>query len=152
MLYIFMGPSCTGKSTAVKRIKEILDVEVFTGKDYLRMAKDENEAWQLFYDKLRVAASSAEDSAKDAIIYLITEKEELMRIADIENACRIRFTAPLETVKERFSHRMNGRLPQPVEKMLERQYTDWEDMDGDLIVNTSQSDDLKKIIELFEVV
>lgn len=149
MLYIFMGPSCTGKSTAVKRIKEVVDAQVYTGKDYLRMAKNENEAWQLFYDKLLVA-SLTEDPAKDAIIYLITEKDELMRIADIENACKIRFTAPLDTIKERFSQRMNGRLPQPIEKMLERQYKGWEHIDGDLTVDTSQKDNLERVVALFE--
>lgn len=44
MLYIFMGQSCTGKSTVANKLKELIDVEVFAGKDYLRLAKNENEA------------------------------------------------------------------------------------------------------------
>lgn len=44
MLYIFMGQSCTGKSTVADKAKELTGAEVFTGKDYLRMAKDENQA------------------------------------------------------------------------------------------------------------
>jgi predicted kinase len=146
MLYIFMGPSCTGKSTAVKKIKDIVDAEVFAGKDYLRMAKGEHEAWQVFFDKLRTAASDANDH----IVYLITDKAELERVADIQNAHRIRFTAPLETIKERFSQRMNGRMPGPVEKMLEKQSADWEGIEGELTVDTSRDEDLKRLIELFE--
>lgn len=145
MLYIFMGPSCTGKSTAVKKIKDIVDAEVFAGKDYLKMAKGEHEAWQVFSDKLRTAASDANDH----IVYLITDKAELERVADIQNAHKIRFTAPLETIKERFSQRMNGRMPGPVEKMLEKKYADWEGIKGDLTLDTSQDDDLRKLMELF---
>ncbi|WP_291561207.1 MULTISPECIES: hypothetical protein [unclassified Clostridium] len=44
MLFIFMGASCTGKSSAADELKELMDVQVYTGKDYLRMAKNENEA------------------------------------------------------------------------------------------------------------
>lgn len=40
MLYIFMGQSCTDKSTVANKGKELKDVEVFTGKDYLRMAEN----------------------------------------------------------------------------------------------------------------
>jgi len=146
MLYIFMGPSCTGKSTAVKKVQEVLDVGVFAGKDYLRMAKSETEAWQIFYSKLQAASNDANTT----IIYLITNKEELKKVAELTNAYKIRFTAPLETIKERFSQRMNGRLPGPVEKMLEKQYSDWEGVEGDLTINTSQEEDLKKLIALFE--
>lgn len=39
MLYIFMGQSCTGKSTVAEKLKEFVNAEVYTGKDYLRMGK-----------------------------------------------------------------------------------------------------------------
>ena len=35
---------------------------------------------------------------------------------------------------------MNGRLPQPVEKMIERQYLEWESVTGDLDIDTSDND------------
>jgi len=62
MLYIFMGQSCTGKSTAAERLKELTGAEIFSGKDYLRMAKNEDEAFRLFFDKLSKAASTSNSS------------------------------------------------------------------------------------------
>jgi hypothetical protein len=44
---------------------------------------------------------------------------------------------------------MNGRMPGPVEKMLEKKYADWEGIKGDLTLDTSQDDDLRKLMELF---
>lgn len=49
MLYIFMGQSCTGKSTVADKVKELTGTEVFSGKDYLRMAKNEEEVMDLIY-------------------------------------------------------------------------------------------------------
>ncbi|HZK34085.1 MAG TPA: hypothetical protein VFD33_02085 [Bacillota bacterium] len=148
MLFIFMGSSCTGKSTAANKIKERLDVEVFTGKDYLRMAKNKYEAWKLFYDKL-LKASLKQDPVKGTIIYLITEKEELIKVKDIKNSYKIKFTAPLDIIKERFSQRMNGILPKPVEDMLERKNKEWEAIDGDMTVDSSQEEEIEKLMQLF---
>lgn len=147
MLYIFMGQSCTGKSTVVNKIKEFMDIEVFSGKDYLRMAKNENEAWLLFYEKLSSAALN-KDSSKSTIIYLITEKEQLDRISAIEDSYKVKFTASLDTIKSRFAQRMHGKLPQPIEKMLEKQYKEWESIKGDMNVDTTENNDIEKIARL----
>jgi len=117
MLYIFMGQSCTGKSTAAERLKERTGAEIFSGKDYLRMAKNEVEAWQLFFDKLSKAASSS-NSSGDTVIYLVAEITQLDRIITLNSARKVKFTASLDTIKSRFAERMHGRLPSPVEKML----------------------------------
>lgn len=145
MLFIFMGQSCTGKSTAADKLKEQMNVEIYSGKDYLRMAKNESEAWKLFYDKLEKAASN-KDKSKESIIYVITEIELLNRVKEIEDAYMIKFNAPLEIIKSRFADRMNGRLPQPVEKMIERQYLEWESITGDLNIDTSDND-MEEIID-----
>ena len=147
MLYIFMGQSCTGKSTVVNKLKELIDVEVFVGKDYLRLAKNENEAWRLFYDKLSNAALN-KDSAKEIVIYLITEKEQFNKICSIEDSYKVKFTASLDTIKSRFAQRMHGKLPQPVEKMLEKQYEEWENIKGDMNVDTTENNDIEKIARL----
>lgn len=147
MLYIFMGQSCTGKSTVANKVKEIIGAEVFAGKDYLRMAKDENEAWGLFYEKLSKAASNNVEP-KGTIIYLITEKAQLDRITDIEGLCKVKFTAPLGTIKSRFAQRMHGNLPQPVEKMLTKQYEEWESIKGDISVDTTVDNDIERILSL----
>ena len=38
MLIGIIGESCTGKSTLAERLKAQLNAEVYTGKDYLRLA------------------------------------------------------------------------------------------------------------------
>lgn len=147
MLYIFMGQSCTGKSTVANKLKELIDVEVFAGKDYLRLAKNENEAWRLFYDKLSNAALN-KDSSKEIVIYLITEKKQFNKISSIEDSYKVKFTASLDTIKSRFAQRMHGKLPQPVEKMLEKQYEEWENIKGDMNVDTTENNDIGKIARL----
>lgn len=148
MLFIFMGQSCTGKSTAADKLKEQMNVEIYSGKDYLRMAKNENEAWKLFYNILEKAATN-KDKSKEFVIYVITEIELLNKVKEIDGAYMIKFTAPLEIIKTRFAKRMNGRLPQPVEKMIEKQYLEWENITGDLDIDTSENDmeELSKFIE-----
>lgn len=144
MLYVFMGQSCTGKSTVVDKVKEIIDVEVFSGKDYLKMAKSENEAWKIFYEKLSTAASSKESSGAN-IAYLITEKDQLDRINEIEGILKVKFTASLDTIKERFSQRLRGNMPQAIENMIERQYNEWDSIIGDINIDTTDNSSAEEI-------
>ena len=147
MLYIFMGQSCTGKSTVADKVKELNGAKVFSGKDYLRMAKNENEAWRLFHAKLSDAASMI-SASEETMIYLVTERVQLERIIDIEGACKVKFTASLDTIKSRFAQRMQGKLPIPVEKMLTNQYEEWKTINGDLNVDTTAENDVEKILSL----
>lgn len=149
MLYIFMGQSCTGKSTSAEKLKEQINVEIYSGKDYLRMAKNKTEAWNLFYDKLEKAAAT-KDKFQQSIIYIITEKEQLNKLSKIERAYKLKFTVPIEIVKSRFTQRMNGKLPQPVEKMIEKQYLEWEGVDGDLNIDGTDNDNIKIISKFLE--
>jgi uridine kinase len=48
MVIGIFGESCTGKSTLAEKIDAGLSCEVFTGKDYLRLAKNENIAKAMF--------------------------------------------------------------------------------------------------------
>ena len=50
-----IGESCTGKSTLADKLKCLLPAEVYTGKDYLRLAKNEANAIKLFQEKLNAA-------------------------------------------------------------------------------------------------
>lgn len=144
MLFIFIGQSCTGKSTVADKLKEYIDVEVYTGKDYLRIAQNENEAWSLFHEMLSKAAL---DLNGENIVYLITEIEQLKKLNNIDGACTVKFSASLDVIKARFAQRMNGKLPPPVEKMLERQYTEWQCIKGDLNVDTTDNDNVDKIVK-----
>ena len=140
MLYIFMGQSCTGKSTVVEKLKELREIEVFTGKDYLRMAKNENEAWNLFYERLSKAALDT-DGSHPPIVYLVTEKDQLDRVGSLKGTYTVKFSASLDTIKARFAQRMRGHLPPPVETMLERQFADWAEVQGDMTVDTTEDVD-----------
>lgn len=114
MVFGIIGENCSGKSTLAEKIKETLNGEIITGKDYLRMAKSESEAVSLFREKLGRAILG------DNIIYVIADQEHVKLLPD--GAIRILVTADLETIKERFTARMHGNLPAPVALMLERKH------------------------------
>lgn len=114
MVIGIFGESCTGKSTLAGKILESLPCEVYTGKDYLRLAKNENIAKVMFQKKLNAAVKG------ENIIYVISEKEHLSLLP--EGALRILVTADLELIKTRFAQRMRGNLPAPVAAMLEKKH------------------------------
>ena len=114
MVIGIFGESCTGKSTLAAKITEKIPCEVFTGKDYLRLAKNENVAKLMFQKKLAGAVNG------ENIIYVISEKEHLSLLP--EGALRILVTADLETIKSRFAQRMHGVLPAPVAAILEKKH------------------------------
>lgn len=137
MLYVFMGPSCSGKSSTAKELKKLTDVQIYTGKDYLRMTKDESSAWGIFEEKLK-EASSSKDLNSQSIVYIISEKKDISKLKLID-AITINFTADAEIIKSRFAQRMNGVLPKPVENMIEKQLTEWKDINAKLHVDTSNN-------------
>ena len=48
MLIAIIGESCTGKSTLADKLKQDFNAAVYTGKDYLRLAKSPSEAETAF--------------------------------------------------------------------------------------------------------
>lgn len=114
MVIAIIGESCVGKSTLADKLKEKLGAEVITGKDYLRLAKNEAIAKKLFQKKLEEALTGAH------IVYVISEKEHLALVPD--GAVRVLMTADLELILERFTARMRGNLPAPVKMMLEKKH------------------------------
>ncbi|MBR7073147.1 MAG: hypothetical protein IKI33_05935 [Eubacterium sp.] len=114
MLICIIGENCSGKSTLANEIKNRIESQVITGKDYIRMAKSESEAVILFKEKLRSAVSG------ENIIYVISEPEYINLLP--EGAIRILVSADIESIKERFKSRMHGNLPAPVEQMLEKKH------------------------------
>ena len=71
MVIGIFGESCTGKSTLAEKIAASFPCEIYTGKDYLRLAKNESIAKGMFQKKLEAAVSGGN------IIYVIAEKEHL---------------------------------------------------------------------------
>lgn len=114
MVIGIIGESCTGKSTLAEKIAARIPCAVFTGKDYLRLAKNEAIAEALFQKKLEAAVNG------ENIIYVISEKEHLHLLP--EGAIRFLVTAELEQIKGRFAQRLHGNLPAPVAAMLEKKH------------------------------
>ena len=132
MVIGILGESCTGKSTLAEKIAASIPCEIFTGKDYLRLAKNENIAKLMFQKKLAAAVHG------DNIIYVISEKEHLPLLPD--GAFRILVTADLELIKSRFAQRMRGKLPAPVEAMLEKKHGCFDAEPYDIHVVSGQTD------------
>ena len=132
MVIGIFGESCTGKSTLAEKIAAYLPCEVITGKDWLRLAKNENIAEAMFRKKLEAAVSG------ENIIYVISEKEHLSLLP--EGALRILVTANLELIKSRFAQRMRGNLPVPVAAMLEKKHGCFDSEPHDLCVISGETD------------
>ena len=132
MVIGIFGESCVGKSTFAGRLKERLDAEVYSGKDFLRLAKNETAAKTAFQEKLRGALNGAH------MIYVITEQEHLSLLP--EGAVRVLMTADLETIKERFAQRMGGKLPPPVAGMLERKHGVFDGEPCDIHIVSGETD------------
>lgn len=132
MVIGIFGESCTGKSTLAGAISAHMPCEVITGKDYLRLAKNENIAKAMFQKKL-VAAVTGEN-----VIYVIAEKEHLSLLP--EGAKRILVTAELEQIKSRFAARMHGNLPIPVAAMLEKKHGMFDKEPHDIHVFSGKTD------------
>lgn len=124
MVIGIIGESCTGKSTLAEQLKESLGGEIYAGRDYLRLAKNERIAQKLFEKKLQEGVEG------ENIIYVISEPEHLTLLP--EKSIRILVTADLDQIKERFAQRMHGNLPAPVAKMLERKHGCFDEIDCDI--------------------
>ena len=132
MVIGIFGESCTGKSTLAEKIATSFPCEVFTGKDYLRLAKNENIAKVMFQKKLTAAVTGKN------IIYVISEKEHLPLLPD--GAFRILVTADLELIKSRFAQRMRGNLPAPVAAMLEKKHSCFDSEPHDIHVISGETE------------
>jgi ABC-type dipeptide/oligopeptide/nickel transport system ATPase component len=130
MVIGIFGESCTGKSTIAEKLKELIKVQIYTGKDYLRLEKNEVAAKQAFQKKLSEAIKG------ENIIYVISEKEHLSLLP--EGCIRVLVTADLEIIKARFAQRMHGNLPAPVEAMLEKKHGCFDEEPCDIHIISGQ--------------
>ena len=132
MVIAIFGESCTGKSTLADKLSSAINAEVFTGKDYLRMAKNESIAKVMFQKKLAAAVDG------EHVVYVISETEHLTLLP--EGALRILVTADIELIKFRFAQRMHGSLPAPVAAMLEKKHGCFDSVPHDLHVVSGETD------------
>lgn len=100
MVIALFGDSCTGKSTIAAALAPSLSAEVFSGKDYLKLAKSESMAAALFQKKLR---------GEETILYVISEKDQLALLP--EGCVRVLVTAGLAAIKERLPRGCTGICP-----------------------------------------
>ena len=143
MVIAIFGESCTGKSTLAEVLAGQLSAKIYSGKDYLRLAKSQSQAEEAFKALLR------ESMTGEHIIYVISEPEHMKLLP--EGAVRVSVTAPLSAIKERFARRMGGRLPAPVKQMLERKHGCFDGESYALRYDSSEDDAVslcEKIIEL----
>ena len=132
MVVGIIGESCTVKSTLAQKLRDVLNGEVYTGKDYIRLAKNESMAKNIFQNKMREATIEA------PVIYVISEKEHLELLP--EKAYRILVTAELDVIQERFAERMHGNLPVPVADMLKRKHGCFDSEKCDIHIKSGQDD------------
>ena len=140
MVIGIFGESCTGKSSLAETVADSLHCEIFTGKDYLRLAKNENIAKVMFQKKLNAAVKG------ENIIYVISEKEHLSLLP--EGALRILVTADLELIKSRFAKRMRGNLPAPVAAMLDKKHGCFDTAPHDIHVVSGETDLDEVVIQI----
>lgn len=145
MVIGIFGESCTGKSTLADELKESINAQVYTGKDYLRLEKNADNAKQSFRTKLREAVNG------ENIIYVISEKEHMSLLPD--GSIRVLVTADLEVIKTRFASRMHGNLPVPIAAMLERKHGcfDMEPYDIHVISGYTNVDDVCRQIAAMNI-
>ena len=136
MVIALIGESCVGKSTLADVLKKRTGAEVYAGKDYLRLAKNEDEAVNIFREKLSDSDSN--------IVYVISEKEHLDLLP--QDAVKVLMTADIDVIKERFAKRTGGKLPPPVEQMLIRKHGMFDGVSADLRV-VSGEDDLESVCD-----
>lgn len=69
MIIALFGESCTGKSTLAKAWKKPLGARVYSGKDYVRLAKNEAGAKDIFREIMR--------KGEENILCVISKNEQL---------------------------------------------------------------------------
>lgn len=145
MVFVLFGPSSSGKSTVAELIARKTGATIWQGKDYLRLAKNEQNAWQIFIEKLSVASENDETS----IIYVITELDLLAKLQN-ERFIKVKFTATLEVLQQRFSERIKRSLPPPMIDMLNHQLQRAQAEDADLEFDTTNTQSTKIAEEMIK--
>jgi adenylate kinase family enzyme len=145
MVLIFCGPSGSGKSTAARIIAQKINAKIYAGKDYLRLAKNENQAWNAF--KALLITANEENSN---VIYVLAEVEKINDVGTIPGAYIIRFMADLDVLQKRFLLRTKDVSPQIIARMIEIQVHQWQNIDAHYIVDTTSMSEKEIVVKIEE--
>ena len=107
-----------------------LSADRFGGKDYLRFAKSEADAKAAFSAML-----SERLKGQPHVVYVASEPDQLDLLP--RGSFRVLVTAELPAIKQRFAARMGGRLPAPVEAMLERRHGSFDALPHELHIHSA---------------
>ena len=129
MLICIFGESCTGKSTLAEQIRQRTGATIYSGRDYLRLAKSEAAAKEAFCNLL-----SAASNAEETTIYVVAEMDCLALLP--QHCIRVLMTEELSVIKERFAKRTGGKLPPPVAAMLERKHNCFDHIPHDFHIHS----------------
>jgi len=143
MVLCLFGENCVGKSYIADALKETHTTTIYTGKDYLRLAKNEQNAIAAFQQTLKEHVTD-----NDLIIYVVSELQQLSFVP--EGAKRVLVTADLDTIKERFTKRLHGNLPAPVAMMLERNHGRFDNEAHDLKIDSNTVDAVSAVEHLLK--
>jgi cytidylate kinase len=130
MVIALFGASCTGKTLVAEILASKLSARVFNGKEYLTLSKNNFEAGKTFKKML--------SDSPENIIYVLGDIEDYQFVP--ESAYKVRFSASLETMKNRFAKRINGPVSEAIVKMLQRKSELWQQKTCDLLVNSDEAD------------
>lgn len=120
MLLVLFGPSCSGKSSVASIIRDRRGASVWTGRDYLRLAKSEQRAWRSFLDLL-IAAAGNSGMSEDSIVYVAADVGYVRRVVEqAHGAVPVRLVADLATLESRFAPRVGGAISPAIRAMLKR--------------------------------
>lgn len=133
MVIALIGERCTGKTAIADALGKRKNIKLFAGKDYLRMAKNPEEAEELFKAYLR------ENAGQEHLIVFIIANPEQLRLLP-EHVLKVHCQAPLDTIKERFAKRMHGNMPPEYVAMLEEKHGMFDELDVDLAYDTTKTD------------
>lgn len=131
MVLAFIGESCTGKSTVADVLQTKVQVEIISGKDYLRWEKNPQMAEVKFKQYL-----AEHEASPQLVLFVISEPEHLKLLPEHHQAYL--FQAPLDVLKDRFAQRMGGKLPPPVAMMLERKHGQFDAVPSRRTFNTAE--------------
>ena len=141
MLLLFIGPSGSGKSSVARLIAQRIGCKVWTGRDYLRLARSQDEAKKTFRDMLE-SASELETFSAGSIIYVIGNPDDLDDDLRAFPCYRcLRFNAVLSVLSRRFAQRMGQQpLPAALLSALERQRNRFAAFPADKEFDTTNAD------------